>query len=86
MTLEDAGLFIVGATVMQGSNPDEVEKQLDEAVADVVEHGVTAEELEKAKTLERKSLIDGRETATLLATQLGEEAFLAAMPIASTPP
>ncbi len=52
-----------------------MEKQLDDAVADVVEHGITPEELEKAKTLERESLVTGRETATLLATQLGEESL-----------
>ncbi len=80
MTLEDAGLFIVSATAMQGRDPDAVERQLTQAVADVVEHGVTAGELEKAKTLERVGLVQGRETATLLATQLGDEALFGGDP------
>jgi zinc protease len=72
--LEDAGLFEVEATVLGGRDADEVEKQLRAAVAEVVEKGVTAEELEKAKTQARVALIAGRQTCTSLAAQLGEEA------------
>ncbi len=77
MTLEDAGVFTVDATVMQGRDPAAVEKALVDAVALVLEKGVTEEELEKAKTNERISLIRGRQTAVQLATQLGDEALYA---------
>lgn len=78
--LQDAGLFMVGATVMQGKDPVAVQKELTDAIADVVAHGVTQEELDKAKTLERVALVNGRATATDLATQLGEEALLSGDP------
>ena len=71
--LEDNGVFGVGATVMQGKDPQEVQDLLKQAVADVRENGVTADEVEKAKTILRKGIINGRETATELADQLGEE-------------
>ena len=71
--LEDNGVFGVGATVMQGKDPQQVQDLLKQAVADVREKGVTAQEVEKAKTILRKNVIEGRETATDLADQLGEE-------------
>jgi zinc protease len=73
--LEEAGVFTVRATIMQGRDPAAVEKALVDAVALVVEKGVTAEELEKAKTNTRVGLIRGRQTAVDLAGQLGEEAL-----------
>jgi zinc protease len=72
--LEDAGIFELDATVLGGRDADEVEKQLKDAVAEVVEKGVTAEELEKAKTQQRVAIIEGRQTCTSLAAQLGDEA------------
>src|SRR5665213_1444865 len=80
MKLEDAGLFMIGAIVMQGKDPLAVEKDLKDAVADVVAHGVTQEELDKAKTQERIGLVQARETATDLAEQLGEEALMTGDP------
>ena len=77
MVLEDAGVFNVSATVMQGRDPKAVEKMLVDAIAEVVEKGVTAEELEKAKTQARVDLIRGRQTAVDLAGQLGDEALFA---------
>ncbi len=75
MPLEDAGLFIVGATVMQGRAPPGVEQKLTEAIADICGRPVSDEELEKAKTAERIGLLHGRETANSLAVQLGDEAL-----------
>src|SRR4051812_1173409 len=75
MVLEDAGVFTVDATVMQGRDPAAVEKALNDAIALVVEKGVTVEELEKAKTNERIGLIRGRQTAVQLASQVGDEAL-----------
>ena len=80
MKLEDAGLFMIGAIVMQGKDPLAVEKDLKDAVADVVAHGVTQEELDKAKTQERIGLVQARETATDLAEQLGEESLMTGDP------
>ena len=48
-----------------------MEKVLEQAVADVLEKGVTEEELNKAKTLDRVGEIHERETATSLASALG---------------
>ena len=70
---EDAGVFMVRATVLGGRSADEVRKLLEAAVADVVEKGVTEEELAKAKNMQQVSLIEGRQTATSIAAQLGEE-------------
>ena len=80
MRLEDAGVFMIGAIVMQGKDPLAVEKDLKDAVADVVAHGVTQEELDKAKTQERIALVQARETATDLAEQVGEEALMTGDP------
>jgi zinc protease len=80
MRLEDGGLFMVGAMVMQGKDPAAVEKTLLDAVAEVAAKGVTAEELEKVKTLERVALVRGRETATSISAQLGGEALLTGDP------
>lgn len=80
MTLEDAGVFVVSARVMQGKNPDEVRKVMMEALADVREKGVTEEELKKAKTQVKVALVHERETADKLASQVGEEAMFGGDP------
>jgi len=78
--LEIAGQFVVSATVLAGRSSDEVEKALLAAVKEVGEKGVTPEELDKAKTQARVALIRGRETATSIASQVGEEALLGGDP------
>ena len=80
MTLEDAGVFIVNARVMQGKNPDEVRKVMMQAIAEVREKGVTEEELKKAKTQWRVALAHERETAEKLASQVGDEAMFGGDP------
>jgi zinc protease len=77
MPLEDGGIFGVNAIVMHGKNPDGVEKVLEQAVADVLAKGVTEDELNKAKTQARISEIRSHETATSLASELGDEALFA---------
>ena len=74
-SLEDSGMFMVSATVLQGKDPNAVEKVLKDAVADVLAHGVTQEELDKAKTQIRIALVDSRKTAYKVAEQLGGEAL-----------
>src|SRR6185369_17645272 len=66
--LQDGGIFAVSATVMQGKDAKAVEAKLNELVQDVVEKGVTQEELDKARTQYRVALIHGRQTADDLAT------------------
>jgi zinc protease len=75
--LQDSGIFAVSATVMQGKDAKKVEAKLNDIVQDVVEHGVTQEELDKARMQYRVSLIRGRQTADDIATQLGDEALFA---------
>ncbi|HEX8916226.1 MAG TPA: pitrilysin family protein, partial [Humisphaera sp.] len=77
MQLQDSGIFLVDATVMQGKSADAVEQALLKEVANVVAKGVTAEELEKAKTQARIGLIRGRQTAENVASVLQAEALFA---------
>ena len=73
--LEDAGVFAVMATVMQGKDPKAVGKAMTDAVQAVLDKGVTPEELEKARTQYRVDQIRERLTADSLAGQLGDEAL-----------
>jgi zinc protease len=75
--LQDAGIFEVDATVMQGKDPAAVTKALAAAVQDVIDNGVTIEELDKARAQYRVGVIHGRQTADSLAGQLGDEALFA---------
>jgi zinc protease len=79
-TLEDAGVFLLSATVLGGRESNDVEKGLLAAVAEVRRNGVTREELEKAKVQARLSLVRERETATSIAGALGEAALLGGDP------
>jgi zinc protease len=77
MPLEDGGIFGVNGIVMHGKDPDGVQKVLEQAVVDVLAKGVSEDELNKAKTQSRISEIKSHETATSLATELGDEALYA---------
>jgi zinc protease len=79
-TEEDAGVFLLSATVLGGRDPAKVEAALKEAAAAVRSGGVSPEELAKAKTLARVGLIRGRETASEIAGELGKEALLTGDP------
>lgn len=72
----DPGIISVTASVLAGKDADEVEKILLQVVEDVIQNGVTQEELDKAKTLARISVIAGRKTAEDLAEQVGDELLL----------
>ncbi len=71
--LEDSGVLGVGGVVMLGKSADEVKQILDDAVADVVANGVSADDLAKAKTQQRVATVFGRQTAEEIASQLGDE-------------
>ena len=58
------------------NNWDEVKQ----AVADVIAHGVTPEEIEKARTLRRMGVIEGQETADSIAGNLADEAIIGGDP------
>jgi zinc protease len=71
--LEDGGIFGVFGMLLAGKNADQVEKVLREELTALAEKGVTEEELAKAKTQARLSVIRGRKTAENIAKDLGEE-------------
>ena len=74
--LEDTGLFFVSVGVLPGKDADEAQKRAVAAIDKIAANGVTADELAKAKTQLRLQLLDARQTATTVATELGEaEAF-----------
>jgi zinc protease len=75
--LEDGGMIGVAGRVLSGKNADDVTVVLKQAVAELVAHGVTDEELAKAKTLARVSMLQGRQTAEEVASELGNEALYA---------
>ncbi|MGE5610318.1 MAG: M16 family metallopeptidase, partial [Bacillota bacterium] len=78
--LEDGGYFNVSATILSGRDPATVEKLLNDAVANIIEKGVTNEELEKAKLQERVDFVRSRETADKVASSLGHEAMIGGDP------
>ena len=70
--LEDKSFFTIQSAVLPGNDPEAVEAQLQTAIAEFISSGPTAEELDKYKVQARQSLIRSRETATQIATLLGE--------------
>jgi zinc protease len=75
--LEDGGIVGVAGRVLSGKNADDVTAVLKQSVADLVAHGVSDDELAKAKTLARVGMLQGRQTAEQLAAELGNEALYA---------
>ncbi len=75
--LQDAGVFTVSGTVMQGKDPQAVKAALFEAIDAIVKNGVTDEEIAKAKLMSKKSIVAGRERCDQLAGQVGEEELFA---------
>jgi zinc protease len=75
--LEDGGIFGLAGRVLHGKSADDVKAILTQAVADIVAHGVSEEELAKAKTLARVGVVRGRETAEQIAGELGDDALFA---------
>jgi zinc protease len=75
MSLEDGGTLGASASVLDGKSPDEVEKRLKAAIAEIRDKGVTADEIAKARQQARLFLAARRETAESIATELGEEAL-----------
>jgi zinc protease len=76
MSLQDGGFFAVMGTVLAGRDPQRVQELLLASLAEVAEKGVSEEELEKAKTMERVSFVRNRRTAEDVASQLGHEALI----------
>jgi len=71
--LEDGGFFAGLGIALQGKNPADIQKILNEELLALAEKGVTADELAKAKTQYRQSVIQQRKTAEQIAKNVGEE-------------
>jgi zinc protease len=74
-SLEDGGFMGVDATILEGKDPAAVGKVIREQIAAIRDRGVTPEELEKAKQLERVNLAQRFETAEKVASDLGSDMF-----------
>jgi len=70
--LRDPGLFMLGAYLTPESTHEEVEAIMLEEIRKVAEHGVTADELERAKSVLRASRIYGRDGPYAIADELNE--------------
>ena len=75
--LEDGGILGIAGRVLSGKNPAEVTAVLSKSVADLVANGVTEDELAKAKTLALVAMVNSRETAEQIASELGNGALYA---------
>jgi len=75
-----AGCWEWRESCLQGRDPGDVEKVFGQAIADVRDHGISGEDLDKAKTILRNGEIKQRETCTDLATLLGDEALIGGDP------
>jgi zinc protease len=71
--LQDPGFFINIAVLLPNADPKEAMARIQQTIDKVIAEGVTAEELEKARTQARLSLIQQRSTAENIASVLGEE-------------
>jgi predicted Zn-dependent peptidase len=60
-SLSQLGMFLVQAVVRPGVDPAVVAKRLDEIVADLIEHGPTADEVQRVVTTNVSSRISGLE-------------------------
>ena len=71
--LEDQSVFIVSGIVKPGKDYKKVEEELNNSIREVLEKGVTQDELNKALKSIKSNIIKQRETCTQIATNLGEE-------------
>jgi zinc protease len=76
LKLADGGLFGAGGLVLPGKGASAVEKVLQDMVADVLQNGVTPEEMNRARMEARIGLIESRKTAASVAELLSEERVL----------
>lgn len=72
-TFEDPSIFTINAVVQQGNDDAAIEQRVAELVQEVIDKGVTKEELDKVKTQNRQRIIRNRQTADDVAEQLAEE-------------
>jgi len=75
--LQDAGILACVAAMLPGKDSAKVEESIISALKDVVEHGITQEELDKVRAERRIGVIRGRETCVGVATELGENEVFA---------
>ena len=72
--LENAGVMFVSLGVLPGQDPDAVEAKAMDVLKKVAEEGVSQEEVDKAKTQIKLSLLNGRQTADGIADALADAA------------
>jgi zinc protease len=65
-------VFVVSATPAEGVEMDELEKAVDEVLAQALQEGITAEELNRAKTLSKSEVIYARDGLQSLAYIIGQ--------------
>lgn len=71
--LEDPSLIIASLGVLPGKDADVATERMKAVIRKALDEGVSADELEKAKTAIRVALIGQRQTAESIASALGEE-------------
>ncbi len=70
--LKDPGLFQVQAMLGSGQDVQRVERTLRDAIGEIARHGVSAQELERAKGRARGHLLTSRDGPVAIALQLNE--------------
>lgn len=71
--LEDPSLFAITAVVQQAEEADNVEKEVVRVINEVIEKGVTEDEVAKVRTQMKQAIIRQRQECDDIARQLAEE-------------
>ena len=71
---EDPSLFLVSAVASHGKNADDVVNQIMNVMDQVVNKGVTQDELDRVRAEMRREIVLSRQTCDSVATQLGDAA------------
>ena len=71
--LEDPSPFMINAVLQKEADPATVEKVIFETIQDIVDRGVTDDELQQVRTQAKQTILKNREKAEDVATQLAEE-------------
>jgi zinc protease len=75
-SMEDSGLFLAYAAYLPDRDPAKVQAALFEEIARARDHGVSAEELDKAKNQLAAGFVFGLETVDGIATELGSYQYV----------
>ncbi len=75
-SMEDSGLFLAYAAYLPDRDPAKVRDALFEEIARARDHGISAEELDKAKNQLAAGFVFGLQTVDGIATELGEYQYV----------